>query len=65
MSASIREMPAHGLNPLTEEGNTAYAKFLYETTGPGIGTARRTAGGNSTLKVLWDRKAAVLATFLV
>jgi hypothetical protein len=33
--AHIREMATLGLNPLTEEGNTAYAKFLYENHGTG------------------------------
>lgn len=36
MSAShIKEMAKLGLNPLTEEGNEAYAKFLFENRGSG------------------------------
>jgi hypothetical protein len=36
MSADhIQEMAKPGLNPLTEEGNTAYAKYLYANRGTG------------------------------
>ena len=32
-AAHVREMARLGFNPLTEEGNTAYAQYLYENRG--------------------------------